>query len=298
MRAVAVVAALALWVAASATAAAPAPWKLAGDAELALSDTGSALILGDRAEAEARLASAEEAVRGVLAGRPEALRSAQLALTDAERAVQRGDEPALSAARAAVWTTILRASLLEATSAAAQGDVARARSWLLVREFRPPTRFSRAAADATVALDELAAGAIRPAKAAATVRRDLLDTYDSRLRTALAGLQDADEQGFAATRAEMGALALGYWQIVAPAYRAAERRPRRAPGDRVLRAACGGLAERRERSQRRFPTSSTRSRRSAPLRSRRRRSCAGPASSTGSFGSCRSSTAAACRTAA
>ena len=68
-----------------------------------------------------------------------------------------------------------------------------------------------------------------PGKAAATVRRDLLDTYDSRLRTALAGLRDADEQGFTATRAEMGALALGYWQIVAPAYRAqhgaaAERR--------------------------------------------------------------------------
>ena len=53
------------------------------------------------------------------------------------------------------------------------------------------------------------------------MRRDLLDTYDSRLRTALAGIRDADEQGFTATRAEMGALALGYWQIIAPAYRAA-----------------------------------------------------------------------------
>ena len=225
MRAIAVVAALCsslgLWLAASATAAAPAPWKLAGDAELALSDAGSALILGDRTEAEVRLASAADAVQGVLAGRPQALRSAQRALVAAESAVQRGDEPALSAARAAVWTTILRASLVEATSAAADGDVARARSWLLVREFRPPTRFSRAAADATVALDELSAGVTGPGKAAATVRRDLLDTYDSRLRTALEGLRDADEQGFTATRAEMGALALGYWQIVAPAYRAA-----------------------------------------------------------------------------
>ncbi len=221
VRALAALAALGLWLAASATAAAPtapAPWKLAGDAELALSDAGSALILGDRAEAEARIASAEDAVQGVLAGHPQALRSAEQALADAESAVERGDEPALSAARAAVWTTILRASLLEATSAGANGDVARARSWLLVREFRPPTRFSRAAADATVALDELSAGTIRPRKAAATVRRDLLDTYDSRLRTALTGLRDADEQGFTATRAEMGALALGYWRIVAPVY--------------------------------------------------------------------------------
>jgi high-affinity iron transporter len=233
VRTVAVAAALcssvALWVAASATAAAPEPWKLAADAELALSDAGSALILGDQAEAGARLASAEDAVHGVLAGRPQALRDARRALADAESAVLRGDEPALSAARAAVWTTILHASLLEATSAAAAGDVAQARSWLLVREFRPPTRFSRAAADATVALDELAAGNIAPRKAAATVRRDLLDTYDARLRTALAGVRDADAQGFGSTRAEMGAFALGYWAIVAPTYGASKGlRARRA----------------------------------------------------------------------
>jgi high-affinity iron transporter len=225
VRTVTVVAALcsslALWVTASATAAGPAPWKLAGDAELALSDAGSALILGERAEAEARLASAGDAVQGVLAGRPEALRGAQQALAEAEAAVRRNDEAGLAAARAAVWTTILRASLVEATSAAREGDVARARSWLLVREFRPPTRFSRAAADATIALDELAAGTVGPGKAAAVVRRDLLDTYDARLRTALTGLSAADQQGFASTRAEMGALALGYWQIVAPAYGAA-----------------------------------------------------------------------------
>jgi len=118
-----------------------------------------------------------------------------------------------------VWTTILQVTALEAARAAASGDVETARSWLLVREFRAPTRFSRAAADATVALDELAAGTTSAPRAAAAVRRDLLDTYDARLRIALAGLRDADEQGFAATRAEMGALALGYWRIVAPAYR-------------------------------------------------------------------------------
>ena len=133
-------------------------------------------------------------------------------------AVASGDHAALATARAVVWTTILRASRREATAAAAAGDVEAARSWLLVREFRPPTRFSRAAADATVALDELAAGTITAKKAAAAVRRDLLDTYDSRLRTALHGVRDADERGFGATRAEMAALALGYWRIVAPTY--------------------------------------------------------------------------------
>jgi len=219
VRAVAAAALLSLlWLAPAATATDSAPWKVAGDVELALADADTALILGDAAAARANVSSAERAVAGLLAGRPQALRVAERALGEAATAVTAGDQAAFATARALVWTTILRASLLEATSSASSADVEAARSWLLVREFRPPTRFSRAAADATVALDELAAGALAPKKAAATVRRDLLDTYDSRLRTALAGLRAADEQGFAATRAEMGALALGYWRIVAPAY--------------------------------------------------------------------------------
>ena len=192
--------------------------ELASDVDLALADADAALILGDEPAARAHLSSAGGAVAQLLVGRPQALAVAQGALDDATDAVSAEDQAEFATARAVVWTTILRAALLEATAAAASGDVASARSWLLVREFRPPTRFSRAAADATLALDELARGTVPPKRAAATVRRDLLDTYDSRLRTALAGLRSADEQGFAATRAEMGALALGYWHIVAPAY--------------------------------------------------------------------------------
>ena len=227
VRAVAAAALLSLlWLAPAATATDPAPWKVAGDVELALADADTAQILGDAAAARANVSSAQREVAGLLAGRPRALRVAERALDDAATAVTAGDQAALATARALVWTTILRASLLEATASASSGDVEAARSWLLVREFRPPTRFSRAAADATVALDELAEGSLAPKKAAAAVRRDLLDTYDSRLRTALAGLRAADEQGYAATRAEMGALALGYWRIVAPAY--AEARGLRA----------------------------------------------------------------------
>lgn len=209
-----------LWLAPVATATEPAPWALAGDVELALSDADAALILGEPTVAASHISSAESAVGMLLADRPQAMRSAKRALDRATGAVSTGDAVALAGARAVVWTTILRVSLVEATAAAASGDARRAHRWLLVREFRPPTRFSRAAADATVALDELASGSLTPPKAAATVRRDLLDTYDSRLRTSLAGLRAAEEQGFAATRAEMGALALGYWRIVAPAYSA------------------------------------------------------------------------------
>lgn len=220
-RAIAAAVVVGLWLAASASATGgPAPWRVAGDAQLALSDAEAALVLGEPAQARAKLAEAHRAIEATLAGHPAAQRVARDAIADAEQAVARGDEAGLVAARAAVWTTILRTSFAEATRAAARGQAAVARSWLLVREFRPPTRFSRAAADATLALDELSAGSIRPGKAAATVRRDLLDTYDARLRTSFAALRDADDRGFGSTRAEMGALALGYWRILAPVYRA------------------------------------------------------------------------------
>ena len=65
---------------------------------------------------------------------------------------------------ATVWTTILATSFSEAARRRRSRRRPTARGWLLVREFRPPTRFSRAAADATVALDELAAGDDRPAR--------------------------------------------------------------------------------------------------------------------------------------
>ena len=52
------------------------------------------------------------------------------------------------------------------------------------------------------------------------MRRDLLDTYDARLRTALAGLREADALGYATTRVEMSTLARGYWTILAPTFRA------------------------------------------------------------------------------
>ena len=239
VRAVAAAALLSLlWLAPAATATDPAPWKVAGDVELALADADTALILGDVAAARTNVSSAQRDVAGLLADRPQALRVAERALDDAATAVTARDQAALATARALVWTTILRASLLEATAYTSSGDVEAARSWLLVREFRPPTRFSRAAADATVALDELAEGTLAPTKAAAAIRRDLLDTYDSRLRTALAGLRAADEQGFASTRAEMGVLALGYWRIVAPAY--ADARGMRA--ERSLTASFEKLA--------------------------------------------------------
>ena len=51
------------------------------------------------------------------------------------------------------------------------------------------------------------------------MRTDLLDTYDGRLRTALGSLGEAEQLGFAASRAEAGSSLLGYWAILGPVYR-------------------------------------------------------------------------------
>jgi high-affinity iron transporter len=213
-RALVVAAAASLVLAASASAAQPAPWESASDVRLALSDAETALVLGDEAAARAGLARARAGVARLV----DDDRMAVDGLAAVERALATGDEPLLAAARSRLWTAILATAFTQATVATRDGDVKAARSWLLVREFRPPTRFSRAAEDATVALDGLAAGTLNPRAAARAVRRDLLDTYDYRLRAALSGAREAHELGYDASRAEMGALALGYWSILRPVF--------------------------------------------------------------------------------
>ncbi|HKY24392.1 MAG TPA: FTR1 family protein [Gaiella sp.] len=221
-----------LWLATGALAA--PPWEGASAARLALSDAEAEVILGDPEAVQAKVAGARSAVEAVLAGRAADLAAASKALDEAEAAAARLDARALSAARASVWTTILRASFDRALAATRTGKVGEARSWLLVREFRPPTRFTRAAADGTLALERLAQGAVTRDAAADVVRRDLLDTYDGRIRSTLAALAEAHRLGFGASRAEAGALVVGYWSILGPAYRAQR-------GERAWRAATEAL---------------------------------------------------------
>jgi high-affinity iron transporter len=200
------------------------PWDAASQTQRALSDAETALVLREPATVQSDLGSAERAASELLAGRPAELAVARKAFADARSAVATGDARGLAAARAAGWGAVLRASFGEATAAAAHDDVARARAWLLVREFRAPTRFTRAAADATVALDGLAAGTLRPGAAASTVRADLLGTYDTRLRAALAAVRETGKSGFSIRRAEEASAARGYWRILRGSY-AAQRDP-------------------------------------------------------------------------
>jgi high-affinity iron transporter len=213
-------AAAALWLVPAGYTAPVEPWAAAADLRNALSEAETELVLGGTGTAAASLDRARDSAEGVLATRPAALDAALGALAQARAAVDAGDEAAFAAARANVWTTVLRVAYAETAEATRRGDVRSARRWLLVREFRPPTRFSRATADATLALDRLAAGQLQPARAATAVTADLLDTYDARLRSSLDAVGVAAAAGFDVRRAEAAAAAVGYWEILRPAFRA------------------------------------------------------------------------------
>jgi high-affinity iron transporter len=206
----AVAAALAIGLAASpAGAQTPAGWAAAVDARRDLGLAQAALMLGDR---KRTLTLVERAGRSFPA-------TGKDAIGELRRAAVRGDDVAFAAARARAWTALLHTGLLGAVADARRGDAAGARHWLLVREFRAPTRFTRAGTDATDALAGLARGEVTPEGAARAVRADLLDTYEARLHVALQSVRAAALRGFDARLAEAAALARGYAQILAPSYR-------------------------------------------------------------------------------
>jgi high-affinity iron transporter len=219
--AAAAIAALAL---ASAAAAAAAPWEAAGDLRTALTDAEKALIL-DGPGAAAQLAghaatAAHVLVEAVRTAAPVQASRIERGLDAALAAASAGDGPRLAAARAEVWTAVLAASFRLETLAVRRGEVETARQWLLVREFRKPTRFSRPGADATLALTALAEGASSSQKALAAVRADLLDTYQARLRATLDLFDEASSLGYPTRTAGLAALARGYFLILDGAYRA------------------------------------------------------------------------------
>ena len=104
------------------------------------------------------------------------------------------------------------------TEATARGDAASAKRWLLLREYRTSTRFTRPGAQATLALDQLGRGKIDAKAASQAVKKDLLDAYQARLRDLIVDARRGIEQDFPARRAEAAAQAAGYFAILAPRY--------------------------------------------------------------------------------
>ncbi len=202
---------------------AKAPYEHADAIAADLFDARSNLILdgGDQAAedvADARLALSGVLVAGLRKSSPENLKALESALEDAEQAVAKGDEVGLAAARGEALAALRHGAYDVAIDATAGGQVERARAWLLIRDFRQITRFTRPGVDATTALDDLEAGEITPDEAVLSVRKDLYDAYQTRLTTFLDEADQASQRGYKATLAESAALVNGYWEIISPEF--------------------------------------------------------------------------------
>ncbi len=201
---------------------APAPWEDVSKLEDTLAEAEKALIIDGQDVAAKEAARATPLALALAAGvRDEAPAEASRIVRGTQSATEEvatGGAAGLAAARAEVRTAILGAAYRSALAALERGDTETAQAWLLVREFRKPTRFSRPGADATLAITGLEKGTLTPAQALEAVRADLLDTYQGLLATALDDGRAAVEQGFFARAAGLSALARGYFQILESSY--------------------------------------------------------------------------------
>ena len=215
--------AAALLSAAAPAHAADTPWGSADRVQRALFAAQEDLILGTPADAQGEVRRARAAYRGPLrralrAEAPAADRALRRAFAVAERAARKGDRRALAAARGEARAATFAGAYTVTLNTAGRGDAAAARSWLLLRDFRTATRFTRPGADATGAVAQLANGKLAPRAARLAVAKDLLDAYQARLRELLKDADGAREKGFATGEAEAAAQAAGYWEILAARY--------------------------------------------------------------------------------
>jgi high-affinity iron transporter len=234
---------LALGVLAAPAAAAPTapPWQAAQRMQDLAFDAQSALLLDEPRSAVRLVRRARAQLRGQLAARlrreaPGADRATRAALAAATRAARARDETALAAARGRLRAALFRGSYAVTLAALRANDASGAATWLLLREFRKATRFTRPGVDATLAVRELARGRTGPRRALLGVKKDLLDAYQASLTDQLAEATDAAERGFRARWAQTAAQAAGLWQILAPEYEKTRGGAARGQTDSAFRA--------------------------------------------------------------
>ena len=207
-------------VVATASAAVPA-WQAADTIRAELFEAQAQLLFGEQAVEPVGRAAAQlrgQLRQGLAADAPHQLSEVEVALAAARRAAAAGDEAGLAAARGRAVAALRRGAMAVAVAAAERGEVAQARAWLQIRDFRKATRFTRPGVDGTAALQELAAGEISPHEAVLQIEKDLLDTFQARLVTNLDEATQAAERSFDGRFAETAALAAGYWQAIALEY--------------------------------------------------------------------------------
>ncbi len=198
-------------------AAADRPWHEAEQVRQTLFEAQSDLTLGERDSAARNAGKAR--TRAIAAfgdvGTDAAQGALRSALTAATRAASTGDEASLAAARGRAYAAILQISATVTLRSVGRGDAVAAKRWLLLRDFRTATRFSRPGVDATAAVRRLGAGEIKPAEAALAVTKDLFDGYQSRMRELLTDTTASSRRKFDVAAAEQAAQAAGYFEILA-----------------------------------------------------------------------------------
>jgi high-affinity iron transporter len=241
----AVAVAAAVGVGRATAAPAPPPWQSFDALDAALFDAELAATTDDASALAAAATRAAAAANRLAAGFDPSARASASRLRGAAGAVASersgvGLAVAAASARAAALSGAYE-TVLAATRA---GDLDRARDWLVVREFKPVTRFAHPSAAASVAIASLEDGVVPRARAEQSIRSDLLDTYEALLRSSLADTQDAFRAGLPERAAGSAGTARGYWWILHDAY-ARQRGEARAAQldaafDRVVAAARSG----------------------------------------------------------
>jgi high-affinity iron transporter len=233
----AALAAIAPSTAAARSDSSPAPaWQAAQRMQDLVFDAQTALLLDEPRSSLRLVERARAQLRGPLArGLRRSARSSdrevRAALADATRFARARDETGLAAARGLLRAALLRGSYDVTVAAVRARDARTAASWLLLREFRKATRFTRPGVDATLAVRELARGRTGPRAAVLGVKKDLLDAYQASLADHLGDADDAAAHRFHARWAQTAAMAAGLWEILAPEYQKARGADARAEAD-------------------------------------------------------------------
>lgn len=199
-------------------------WQAAAQVREALFTAQGAVLAGDIAAAQDAVAEAAESYTDSELGASFSSQFSELNqqiknyFEDATAAAAAGDLVALSLRKGQIWSAFLEGAYQVTLAAVEGGDPATARVWLLLREYRQTTRFSRPEADATLAINALMNGEGTPSQAAEYYRADLLDTCQANLARTLDEIRQAGELGFGYRQAESVGHVLGYWHILRPAY--------------------------------------------------------------------------------
>ena len=186
-------------------ASAQPPWQAADSIRADLAEAQTKQLFGEDGGNEVR--SAEASLRGPLraglkASAPAELAEIETALAAARGAAAQGDEVGLAARRGEITAALRRGAMAVAVAAAARGEVAEARSWMQIRDFRKTTRFTRPGVNGTEALEKLKEGEISRHETVLQIEKDLLDSFQARLLTNLDEAGQAAERGFGGRFAE------------------------------------------------------------------------------------------------